>query len=148
MTWTILFLSFLSTANFSDNDNIAEIRHDFHLIENKDDLLSFLDNYKDSDCDLAEPFIAAASMQMARHAFITKKMRYFTTGKERLELYIKNNPTSVEAKYIRLLIQKEIPSFLNYNDSIESDREFIVFHLPTSNLPKEYQKIILQNIQK
>ena len=146
MRLTILFISLFSASSFCDD--IELVRYSFHQINNKDELSSFLDNFKDSSCESYEPFIAAASMQMARYAFITKKMKYFNMGKEKLEYYIINNPKNLEAKYLRLLIQKEIPSFLNYNDSIENDRKFIELNLAASNLSKEYQKLILQNIKK
>lgn len=142
----ILVFTILSSSTFCKD--IDQVRNDFHKIDNKDDLLLFLDNFKNSNCELVEPFIAATSMQMARYAFVTKKMKYFNMGKEKLEYYIINNPKNLEAKYLRLLIQKEIPSFLNYNDSIENDRKFIELNLAASNLSKEYQKLILQNIKK
>ena len=146
MNWIILSILFLFTSNNCNNLDI--IRTEFHEIESEDDLENFLEQVKNLSCKEIEPFIASSIMHKSRYAFITKKMKYFKDGKKRLEQFISDNPNDVEAKYIRLLIQKEIPSFLNYDDEISHDSIFIERNIQGSALPKEYKKLILENVRK
>ena len=53
------------------------------------------------------------------------KLIYFNKGKELLEEAIKQDPNSVELKFLRYSIQKHIPKFLFYSDNIQKDLNFV-----------------------
>jgi hypothetical protein len=53
------------------------------------------------------------------------KFLYFNKAKKLLESAIKDNQKSVELKFLRFSIQKNIPNFLQYNNSLEEDLKFI-----------------------
>ena len=143
-------IAFLLVFTFVNNDctDMNTIRKAYHEVVSEKDLNNFIKLLESRTCEEIEPYIASSIMQKSEHAFITKKMKYFKEGKERLESFITKNPNNVEAKYIRYLIQKEIPSFLNYKENIAQDSLFIVENISSSNLPMDYQKLILKNISQ
>ena len=51
-----------------------------------------------------------------------KKLKYFNEGKSLLEKAIKSEPQNIELRYLRLAIQTNIPTFLNYSKNIDSDK--------------------------
>lgn len=53
------------------------------------------------------------------------KLKTFNEGKKNLESAIKKEPYNPEIRFIRLSIQKNIPSFLGYKENIENDTEFL-----------------------
>ena len=53
------------------------------------------------------------------------KWNTFKKGKGNIEQAIKIEPDNVELRFIRLSIQKNIPSFLGYKSNIDEDIEFI-----------------------
>jgi len=129
-------------------DKMTKVRSEFHGIDSEEKLTSFLSAFENVNCIEAAPYIASAIMTKSRYAFITKKMKYFNNGKEKLERFIIENPNDIESKYVRLLVQTEIPSFLNYSDNISQDSLFIETHISNANLPIEYKELILENIRK
>lgn len=54
-----------------------------------------------------------------------KKLKYFDQGKKLLESAIKEDPKSVELKFLRYSIQKKLPKFLLYDKNIEKDLSFV-----------------------
>ena len=53
------------------------------------------------------------------------KLYLFSKGKEILERSIKEEPSNLELKFLRLSIQQNIPEILAYNQNIEEDQKFI-----------------------
>ncbi len=56
------------------------------------------------------------------------KISRFNDGKKLLEGAIQEMPESLEIRFLRYTIQKNIPSFLGY-DNLEDDREFVMDRL-------------------
>ncbi len=128
---------------------MQRIRNDFHNITSKQKLENFIDIATQSECELAIPYLASATMQTAEHAFLpTSKLKRFNQGKKMLESFIEDNPNNLEARYIRIFVQSEIPKFLGYNKNIETDIEFVKLKIDASDLPEEYKKLILKNISE
>ncbi len=139
--WCVLVL----TANA----DMAEIRTAFHRLDSEDKVEGFIKKYGESTLQKSVPYVAAAVMQRAKYVFMpTKKLVYFKQGKKKLEAYIKAHPDDVEARYVRALVQSQIPGILGYKDNIESDKEFVIEHLASSGLPEAYQGTILTNLKK
>lgn len=147
MTKFIAILLFVfSHTNCSE---IAVIRKNFHEIDSKEQLYEFIEFTEKNYCIEVEPYLASAIMMKAEYVFFPHtKMKYFKNGKKRLETFINEHPDNLEAKYMRFLIQSEIPSFLNYNDNIESDFNQINQDIQSSTLPEEYKNVITTNINK
>ncbi|MDO6492668.1 MAG: hypothetical protein ABJD66_00765 [Cellulophaga sp.] len=139
--WILLFNT---TTNCS---NLDSVRSQFHTIKTNDDLKKFIKTCEDLNCELATPYVASCIMKKAEFTIWPfKKLAYFNEGKKELESYIKKYPNDLEARYVRYLVQSNIPSFLGYNTRIAADKKFITDNLETSKLPVNYKKIILKNI--
>jgi hypothetical protein len=72
-------------------------------------------------------YIAASYMIDAKHAYNpATKLSYFNNGKNMLDDAIKNAPAHIELRFLRISIQTNAPSFLEYNKQIEMDKNFIL----------------------
>lgn len=57
------------------------------------------------------------------------KLKYFYAGKDALEKSIAVAPANVELRYLRYAVQRNTPSLLHYNGSIQTDRQIIEKYL-------------------
>jgi hypothetical protein len=125
------------------------IRNDFHSINSEEKLEVFIESITKSECESKTPYLAYSIMQTAQYAFWpTKKLKNFNRGKKMLESFIQKNPDNIEARYVRILVQSEVPGILGYNNEIEADIQLVKKYIGNSNLPKVYQDLILKNISK
>ncbi len=142
----LLFLATIAlTINFQTD--VTQMREDFHDISTHDEVKEFIQKYEQNPPQ-SEPYVASAIMRRAEFVFLpTTKLKYFNQRKNKLEKFIKNNPQNIEGRYVRILVQRNIPAFLGYSDNIEKDRKIIRQNIETSTLPKDYKQLILKNIQ-
>lgn len=145
----ILMLSLFLPLSLSANcDSVENIRNDYHNLKTEEKLEAFLEKYKNSPCQKSKPYVASATMQQAEHTmFPHKKLKYFNAGKKQLESFIKKNPNDIEGRYVRLLVQSQIPKILGYKGNMTDDKKFIEDHLSGSGLPTEYQAKMKKTIK-
>ncbi len=142
----LLFISSLLLIN-PECSEIQSVRDGFHQIDCEESLTQFMSTYKNCDCKTAQPYLAAATMRKAEYCMWPgTKLTYFSHGKSQLENYIKNNEADIEGRYVRVLVQSQLPSFLGYNDDLLSDIRFIETYISESDLKPEYQATILKEI--
>ena len=76
-------------------------------------------------------YFASVHFFMASHDFAPwNKWSEFKTGKKMLERAIALAPQEPELRYIRLSLQANLPSFLNYSNNIKEDQHFLKAALP------------------
>lgn len=149
--WFLFVLSvfWLTTAQAQDKDILEQVREDFQLIKGEEDierLLIVTIDDTNPDANTVQAYQAAGTCMMAEYVFSPiKKLKYFNKGKESLERSIKIEK-SVETVYCRLLIQLNIPGFLNYNKEIKEDVKFFQAELPKSKIDKDYKEIMKKNL--
>jgi hypothetical protein len=147
MKLLFIIISLFSLQNKCDD--MQSIRNDFHTIDSKEKLESFIELTTKSESEKVLPYLASAIMQSAKYAFFpTKKLKNFNKGKKMLESFIQNNPNNIEARYIRIFVQSEIPKFLGYDKEIEADIKFVKLKIDDSDLPEAYKNLILKNISE
>lgn len=56
------------------------------------------------------------------------KLKTFNKGKKNIEQAIKADPDNVELRFIRLSVQKNVPSFLGYKSNIKEDQMHLEKH--------------------
>lgn len=136
-------------AQAQETYSLEEVRRDFQLIRNEEDIERLLARRVDSDGPDAlaiEAYKAAGTCMMAEYVTSPfKKLKYFNKGKQSLEGMIKKGKSS-ENVYCRLLIQLKIPRFLNYHDDIEEDIEFLEADLPQAKIDPEYKQTMIRNL--
>ena len=65
-------------------------------------------------------------MLLAKHGFnFVARYNNFQKGKEMLEKAIYEDKNNVELRFLRLSVQMNVPTFLNYSKEIENDKAFI-----------------------
>ena len=90
---------------------------------------------------------AATQMIMAKFYFNPwKKLQTFNLGKGQLETAIQIEPNNIELIFLRYMIQKNSPSFLQYNNSIASDKKILL--LSINNLKDQDLKSRISNYLK
>jgi hypothetical protein len=55
-----------------------------------------------------------------------KKISYFNAGRSYLENSILKLPNNTELRYLRLILQLNVPAIMGYSKNIETDRSFII----------------------
>jgi hypothetical protein len=76
-----------------------------------------------------------------------RRYHYFKEGKKLIEKSVAMEPLNVEVRFLRLSVQDHTPSFLGYNDSIESDKKYILEQL--SRIPQPgLKKSIIRYIER
>ncbi len=127
--------------------DMESLRSDFNSIDSEAKLNSFLSTYNTDDCHQYTPYVASVIMRQAEYeSAVYKKYDYFVKGKKILEGYIAEHPSDVEARYVRALVQSNLPGILAYKGHIKSDKAFIQKNLADSDLSTEYQDIIKRNL--
>ena len=95
----------------------------------KDDSQKLSDLLNGSDSTFTPVFLCykgAATIIKAKYAVSpVKKLSLFKDGKLLIEQAISRDTNSIEMRYIRLTIQKNLPSFLHYNSNILTDKDFL-----------------------
>lgn len=144
LKWLVLLSIVVNITGSELND----IRDEFHHIDSDDKLNRFIERYENSIFRKSKPYVATAVMQKAKYTFFPHcKFQYFNRGKKQLESYIDKYPNCIEGRYVRLLTQSEVPGILGYKTNMQSDKSFILSHINESDLPKDYQELILKNIK-
>ena len=75
-----------------------------------------------------------------------EKIIDFNKGKKLLEAAIKQEPKSVELRFLRYSIQKNLPRFLLYNNHLEKDLNFVNENIEYIN-DEEAQKFIIHSLK-
>lgn len=128
-------LLLLTNASFANVPSIQEVRSLYEKAVTDESacnkLIEILSPYNESNNPLYAGYKASAIMMMAKHVFNPfSKMSYFKKGKLILETAIKADENNIELRFLRFNAQTHIPSFLGYNDSIETDTKFLLNSFP------------------
>lgn len=126
-------LNFLITVtvlmNSSTSYNLDLIRANYDKVfldrELCEKMIDELDREKNNSATYLG-YLGGLQTIWANHVFSPiSKWNTFKKGKGNIEQAIKIEPENVELRFIRLSIQKNIPSFLGYKSNIDEDIEFI-----------------------
>lgn len=137
-------LLFLGTFNSGLDCQINQIRSAFFTLEtNEEAITSFIAQCEESSCKEASFYHAVAVMRMAEYAYWpNQKYKYFTQGRDQLESLVKQNPQNLELRFLRYLVQTEVPAFLGYTENRAEDLKFVKDNINQSNYPDELKENI------
>ena len=113
---------------FSINVPEITVRNMFHETSHTEESLkSIISVDSDANDMISIAYKGLCEAKMAEYSFFpNSKLSHFNKGKSGIEIAVSENPNNAELRYIRLLLQLNVPSFLGYGDNIEDD--FRVFH--------------------
>jgi hypothetical protein len=88
---------------------------------------------KEKRSGLEDAYLACGYFFQAHHAFNpVRKYNCFVKGKGLFRSALKKDPENLEIRFLRFANQVEIPTFLNYKQNIDEDRDFLLKHLGTT----------------
>jgi len=129
--------------------SLDEVRQKFEAIDSEEDIEQFIGSSidaNDPDAPTVRAYQATSTCMMADYVFSPiKKLKYFNKGKADLEELIAEQKT-VEKVYLRLLLQLNIPKFLNYHKNIDEDLAYLEAGLPGAKIYGEYKDVMIQNL--
>lgn len=130
--WDII----LSITTQAQVEKLKSIRSDFE--RNKDNPSQCLMHIKKLE-NAHEPEIkgyqAMYMFMMAQHSSdLFSKWSYFHKGKKLLEEVISQNPDNIELKFLRFMIQTNIPAILGYNTDIHTDKKELMYALTNKKI--------------
>lgn len=106
----------------------------YHEAKTKKQEAEFINKYKSSSKISILGYVVSLEMKQAKYKFFPwKKLSIFNKGKKRLESLIMDNPDNIDLRYLRLVIQENIPSLLNYKLNIKEDKLFLSKIMKTKN---------------
>jgi hypothetical protein len=145
----LAFLNIMILLSVTDaNLKINEVRKLYYQAALNEDaavrLKKMLTEVNDNSDAIFVCYKGASQMLDAKYAFnpITKLNR-FKKGKTMMEKAINKDPNHLEMRFIRFSIQTNLPSFLGYNNWIESDKKLLL--LQTSKTKDEDLKLKISN---
>ena len=139
-----IVLSCLIVLGGEDSDSI---RIAYHKITDEATLDKFIEMGESSEDSLTIPYLASAYMQKAEYVFSPfSKLKYFNQGKKMLETFIEQHPSCIDARYVRFLVQTNVPGFLGYSDDIIKDKDFVQKNIGKALIGDEIKSIILNNL--
>lgn len=146
MQKTLLLITFLLVGFFSNSQDLFQIRAQYPLAQESEELTSQLHDKLAQITTGADPVMiaykGAVKTLMADFAKkVKEKKEYFKEGVEMIETALKAEPNNIEIRYLRLTIQEHAPKFLKYHDNISEDKEFILKSY-TSISSKELKAVI------
>ena len=119
---------------------------EYHDIKNKDEELSFINKYTKNKEISTQAYVVSLEMKQAEYKLMPwQKLSVFNKGKQKLEQLISENENNADLRYVRLVIQEQLPKLLNYNADIEKDKQFLSDLLKTKNTKDYLDSYILTN---
>ena len=146
----IIIFILLANINYVFSQDVKHLRKLYLTSYNNqstcDSLSSYL-NLFDKKNNTIDAYIGANNLLISKFSKnIVKKFKYFEEGKNLIEQAIKNDPKNIEIIFIRYLNQINSPWFLNYNQNLGEDRDFLIKNFNLIN--DQYFKNVIQKILK
>lgn len=139
----LILLLATGTCSWANEPSIATVRALLKKAsEDKNSckqLLTLLQPYNAQNNPLFYGYYGIANMVQAKHTVNPfTKLSHFKKGKAMLESAIARDSSNIELRMLRYATQKNAPSFLNYNASLQADEAFLKVALP--NITDSYVK--------
>lgn len=139
--FAMLFFNFVA---FPQDTNISFNKSDFYkAISSVNLTLIDKELQRLNTLTINDKLAFEGTLQMKKAGIVSNlsdKLSLFKAGHLKLEEAIKNDNNNYEYRFLRLIIQENAPSFLNYNSNIKEDSQFIIKNIAT--LSPEVQQAI------
>jgi len=126
---------------------VEEVRNTFPKITSVEQANYFIEILEKNETVEAKSYTAVMFFMKSKLVkFPIAKYKYFKKGKKQLDSLINNNKNNVEIRYLRFLLQSEMPKFLGYHRNIKDDYLLIINEIEASNLKRDFKIKILNNV--
>lgn len=87
---------------------------------------------------------AVAALKGNYSLFPTTKLSYFWKASNYFQKALSENPTDLEAIFLRFTVECGVPSLMNHALHLQEDKKKIIELLPTSHLEEDFKKAIAE----
>lgn len=128
---------------------LDEVRNQFPYFKSFEEVDLLLKSIEKDPSDLATAYKGALYMFKSKFADSKlDKYKYFKKGKSLIDTSCEKNPYSLEIRYIRIIFQHQLPTFLGYNDHKIKDFDFFISQFPKSTLTIDFKKKMVNNLEQ
>ncbi|SHG33397.1 hypothetical protein SAMN05443144_12515 [Fodinibius roseus] len=125
------FLLFFGANCYAQTDFINKVRLLYLKAAEEEQacetLIRLTESRNASEKPLLLGYKGSATMMMARHVVNPfSKLSHFKKGRNMLEHAIRADRENVELRFLRYAVQTHAPSFLGYDEHVESDKKFML----------------------
>ncbi len=126
----------------------AHVRDDFHkALGSEERIMQFLEQAGNKDDVVQRAYNALATTILADYAFWpAEKWNYFTEGRDQLEACIAKDSKNPELRYIRLLIQMNVPGIVDYTSDIGNDLRVFETNIAAYDAPMQWKKTFISRL--
>lgn len=146
----ILFLLVVSTATVVHATDLEYLRKSYAKAVNDESLCESIITKLSGkfESHVHSAYLGAYQTIWANHVFNPiSKLSTFTKGRVAIDKAVSKDPNNVEIRFIRLSVQKNCPSFLDYNSNIAADKKFIKDHM-SSITSEQLKKMVKELLEK
>ncbi|PKH49437.1 hypothetical protein CXF68_01490 [Tenacibaculum sp. Bg11-29] len=125
---------------------VPEFITEYHEVSNKKQELLYIKKFQNTTKVAIQGYVISLKMKQAKYKFLPwSKLIVFKKEKKKLENLISKFPKNVHLRYVRLVIQENLPGILNYSSQINSDKEFLKKYLNKKDSTDYLDKYIIKN---
>jgi hypothetical protein len=137
---------YLSILLFFPPNDTPDYINEYDKLSSKKEELTFINKYQNkSNVDITA-YVVSLRMKQAEYKFLPwKKLEIFNKEKKNLESLIKKYPKNIHLRYMRLVIQENIPKILFYNSNIKEDKIFLKQMIAKKDNTDYLDKYIIKN---
>ncbi|PTS99691.1 hypothetical protein DBR11_11760 [Pedobacter sp. HMWF019] len=144
---TFFLLLLFATKVYAAEPDMEEVKTLFessaYSRSSADRLSKLLSKIDHSSPPLLICYKGVAEMMQAKYGFNPiNKFRRFKRGKNLIEEAVKKEPDNLEIRFLRFVIQTNLPTFLNYNENIKEDKTYLLNNLQTTKDKKLKQDFL------
>ncbi len=119
---------------------------EYHEISNKKQELLYIKKFQNTKKVGIQGYVISLKMKQAKYTFLPwKKLSIFKKEKKKLEYLINKFPENIHLRYMRLVIQENLPRILNYSSEISTDKKFLIEYLNKKDSTDYLDKYIIKN---
>lgn len=129
------------------NSKLENVRKQFPVIQSLEQTEKYLEELKNEEDETSQAYYAAMLFMKSKYVkFPFTKFKYFKKGKLILDDLAIKHKNNIEIRYVRFLLQSEIPNFLGYNKNLEEDYLIIIKGVENYNLSSNFKIRMLNNM--
>jgi len=150
-----LLMGMIIPSYGNEEEDIIELRELYYSSTiskvNTYKLVEYLNHITFNSTAINKGYKGMSFLLISKHSWNPiDKLSFFKQGVLWLESSIENDSCNIELRFLRLTAQINLPSFLNYNNDIDEDRDYLVInykYLDDEDLKKRISNYLLLPIK-